>query len=183
MKRTVILISMLLIFSTLTVFAQPVQRQRTEEFEKLNVFVGKWQSKAKVYRGEGVPPIETKGEHGFEWVMGKTWLMWNTDEGTFSGYGLMTWDNEKNGYNLFWFDNLLTQPSEYHGNWQDSQTLVLLGKIHARGRITSARIMWKFASENEIKTVHEVSVDGENYRVRFEGTWARKKIKKYAPLP
>lgn len=37
-----------------------MSRQRTEEFEKLNVFVGKWQAKGKVYPGEGIPAIETK---------------------------------------------------------------------------------------------------------------------------
>jgi len=174
MKRTIILISILLIFSTLTVFAQPVPRQRTEEFEKLNVFVGKWQSKGKVYTGEEMPTIETKGEHTFEWVMGKTWLMWNTSEGMFSGYGLITWDNEEDKYNFFWFDNLLTQPSEYQGNWKDSQTLVFNGKIHSRGKVTLARITWKFVSENETKIVHEVSADGKNYRVRFEATWKKK---------
>ncbi len=173
MKRTIILISILLIFSTLTVFAQPVTRQRTEEFEKLNVFVGKWQTKGKVYPGEEMPTIETKGEHTCKWVMGKTWLMWSTGEGMFSGYGFITWDNEEGKYNFFWFDNLLTQPSEYQGNWKDSKTLVFNGKIHSRGRITLARITWKFISENETKTAHEVSVDGKNYRVRFEGTWKK----------
>ncbi len=90
MKRTIILISILLIFSTLTVFAQPVTRQRTEEFEKLNVFVGKWQTKGKVYPGEEMPTIETKGEHTCKWVMGKTWLMWSIGEGMFSGYGCLS---------------------------------------------------------------------------------------------
>lgn len=141
MKRIIILISMLFVFSILTVIAQPKPRQRTKEFEKLNVFVGAWQTKGKVYPSGEMPTIETKGEHTFAWVMNETWLMWNTGEGIFSGYGLITWDNEKDKYNLFWFDNFLTQPSEYQGNWKDSQTLEFIGKIHTLGKVTLARII------------------------------------------
>jgi len=173
MKRTIILISMLFVFSTLTVIAQPKPRQRTKEFEKLNIFVGTWQTKGKVYPREGVPPIETEGEAVFEWVMSETWLMWNTGEGMFSGYGLITWDNEKDKYNFFWFDNFLTQPSEYQGNWKDSQTLEFNGKIHTRGKVTLARITWKFVSKSETKVIHKVSTDGKNYRERQEATWKK----------
>jgi hypothetical protein len=81
MKRINILISILFVFPALCIFAQLESPQRTEELEKLNVFVGKWKAEGKVYPGEGMPPIETKGEPAFEWVMHRTWLMFKSGEG------------------------------------------------------------------------------------------------------
>jgi hypothetical protein len=175
MKQTTVLIVMLLVMSTLTAIAQPRQRHRTAEFEKLNIFIGKWQTEGKVYPGEGVSPIETGGEVAFEWVMNKTWLMWNTGDGRLSGYGFITWDNEEDAYHLFWFDNLLTRPSEYQGNWEDSQTLVFHGKMHIQGKRIAASIIWKFISKKETKIMRKVSTDGINFSVRHEASWRKKK--------
>jgi len=167
---------MLLVFSTLTVFAQLQPIQRTEEFEKLNAFVGKWQSKGKVYPGEGIPTIETKGEPTFEWTMHKMWLMFKSGEGRLQGHGYTTWDIELGKYVFFWFDNLLTKPTEYHGNWLDSQTLVFNGEVHLKGKITYSRIKWQIISENEMNMVREVSRDGKNFRVNAELSYIKRRI-------
>lgn len=173
MKRTIILISVILSFSTLAVFVQPVPRQRTEEFEKLNVFVGKWQAKGKVYPGEGIPAIETKGEDTFKWAMGKTWLIWSKSGRMFMGYGLMTWDEGNGDYAFYWFDNFLTRPSEYHGNWLDEQTLAFKGIMHIRGSKILSKITWRIDSENKINVIQEVADDGKEYRLKIEATYIK----------
>jgi phenylalanyl-tRNA synthetase beta chain len=40
-----------------------------------------------------------------------------SDSSALQGHGLITWDQENGRYNFFWFDNLITRPSEYEGNW------------------------------------------------------------------
>jgi hypothetical protein len=159
---------MLFVFSTLPVIAQPGQRQRTQEFEKLNVFIGKWQAKGRVYPGKGIPTIEINGEPTFEWTMHKMWLMFKSGEGRLQGHGYITWDIELGKYVFFWFDNLLTKPTEYHGNWLDSQILVFNGEIHLRRKITYSRIKWQIISENEMNMVREISIDGINFRANAE---------------
>jgi hypothetical protein len=159
---------MLFVFSTLTVIAQPGQRQRTKEFDRLNTFIGKWQTKGKVYPSEGVPPVEINGEPTFEWTMHKMWLMLKSGEGRLQGHGYITWSIELGKYVFFWFDNLLTKPTEYHGNWLDSKTLVFNGEFHFQGRMVYSRIKWQIISENEMNMVREVSTDGKKFRLSTE---------------
>jgi hypothetical protein len=175
MKRTFIVICMLLIFSFLTVFAQPKPVQRTKEFDKLNVFIGKWQTEGKIFPGKGIPPIETAGMHTFEWVMSKTWLMNKTEGSRVQGHGYITWDRESGKYAFIWFDNFITKPAEYHGDWMDSQTLVFNRQTISGETKAFSRITWQVISDNEIKMTREVSADDEDYRVSTEVNY--KKLK------
>ena len=177
MRRTVIFSSMLLVFLALPVFAQLQPRERTEEFEKLNAFVGKWKAEGTVYPGEGMPTIKTQGEPTFEWTMHKMWLMFKSGKGRLQGHGYITWDDELGEYVFFWFDNLITKPTEYHGNWLESQTLVFNGEVHLKGKITYSRIKWQIISESEMNVVREVSIDGKNYRVNAKWNYAKGRIR------
>jgi hypothetical protein len=173
MKGINIIIGILFILSTLCVSAQLESPQRAEELEKLNIFFGKWKAEGKVYPGEGMPPIKTKGEPEFEWVMHRTWLMFISGEGRLQGHGYMTWDKESGRYAFFWFDNLITKPTGYHGNWLDPQTLALSGKLDFKGKVSYTKITWHFVKEDEIEIVREVSADGKDFRVTAELNYTR----------
>jgi hypothetical protein len=166
-------ISFIFIFSTLAVFAQPELPQRTEELEKLNVFVGKWMAEGKVYPGKGRPLIQTKGKPTFQWVMHRSWLMYKSGKGRLMGHGYFTWDKQLGKYAFFWLDNLITKPTKYFGGWLDSQTLAVSGKLKLRGEIVYTKIKWQFIKKNEIKVVREVSSDGKRYRVAAELKYTR----------
>jgi hypothetical protein len=172
-KRIIFFWTLLGSFSTLNVFAQLPFNQRTKEHEKLNVFVGKWRAEGKVYPGEGRPPIEVYGEPAFEWTMHRMWLMFKSGGGRLQGHGYATWDGELKKYVFFWFDNLVTKPTEYHGDWQDAQTLVFNGEVHLRGEIVFSRLKWEVVSANEMNMVREVSVDGKNLRVNGEWVYTK----------
>jgi hypothetical protein len=175
-RRLTFVIGAFLVFFSLNAYAQPKTRPWSDEFEKLITFVGEWKTDRIVYPEERAP-IEIKGgKVAFEWTMDKTWLLYETlDSGVLQGHGLFTWDNEKGSYNFFWFDNIITRPSEYAGNWLDSQTLLLNGKMHIREKETFGRIKWQFISEDEINVVHEASADDKVYRVVSKATYYRVK--------
>ena len=173
MKRSIIFINVLFILSTISVFAQLEPPQRTDELEKLNVFVGTWTSEGKIYPDEETPAIETKGESTFEWVMDRTWLLFKSGGGRLQGHGYITWDKELGKYAFFWFDNLITKPTSYHGNWLDSQTFALNGKLEFRGKIIYTKIDWQFLNENEIRVVRKVSTDGRKFRISAELSYIR----------
>jgi hypothetical protein len=155
------------------VFAQLQLRERTEEFKKLNVFIGKWQATGKLYPGEERPPIELKREPTFEWIMHKMWMMFKSGGGRLEGHGYITWDDELGKYVFFWFDNLITKPTEYHGTWLDSNTITFNGEVHLGGKITYSRIKWHIISKNEMNMVREVSSDGKNFRINTELNYKR----------
>jgi hypothetical protein len=85
----------------------------------------------------------------------------------------MTWDKELGKYAFFWFDNLITKPTGYYGDWLDSQTFALSGKLDLKGKISYTKIIWQFVKEDEMRMVREVSTDGKNFRATAEWNCTR----------
>ncbi len=92
--------------------------------KRLNVLVGTFDAKVKMWPAPGAPPSESSGKSVNEWVLGGRWLQQRFD-GTFmgmpfSGIGYTGYDNVRHLYIGTWMDTMSTSLMTSSGGSPDA---------------------------------------------------------------
>lgn len=116
--------------------------QRPAELDRLNMFVGKWESTGDMKMGRMDEPIKGKGANEGTWECEKmvvtikeTWEM--EDVGTYNGTGLWMWDAKAKKYRSTWADNHGSIASGVATYNEDTKTWKM--KTHGRGPMGSSK--------------------------------------------
>lgn len=87
---------------------------------------------------------------------------------TFSGHGVMTFDPESRLYSLNWFDCMGTPPEVFRGRFEGDVLVASHG-----GPGMHARLTYELVEPQQLRTVMEMSPDGENWNTLFEALYRR----------
>ncbi len=88
---------------------------------------------------------------------------------TFSGHGVYGWDAREGRFTLHWFDSFGMGAELFTGDFEgDVLTLT------SRGAMGWARNTSDYSEPGIVRRTMELSPDGENWQMFFEGTYRRK---------
>ena len=88
---------------------------------------------------------------------------------TFSGHGVMTYDESEACYVLHWFDCMGSPPEVFKGTFQGDVLVVAHG-----GPGMHARLTYDLSRENRMATRMEMSPDGKAWNTLFDSDYERK---------
>lgn len=87
---------------------------------------------------------------------------------TFEGHGVYTYDPDDGCYKQHWFDSMGSPPEVFRGTF-DGDVL----SMRSRSPTGHARITSDYSEEGRVVTRMEMSQDGTDWKLAFEGTYIR----------
>jgi hypothetical protein len=148
--------------------------QRTDAHRRMEMMAGNWTGTETIYPspwdpagGEATSRVENRvALDGLALVQEYAQTRGGSAP-TFRGHAVLRWDDHAQEYVFHWFDSVVTQPSEFRGNF-DGDTLTLVRR-EPRG---SARARYEFDGDRYTYRM-DVSGDGENWTPFLEGSYQR----------
>jgi len=146
----------------------------TPGHQKLELFAGTWQGPEDMHPSHWDPAgFKATGRNtgrlalnGFALI--NEYEQERDGEVAFTGHGVMTYDAEKNLYQMIWFDCLGTAPETYSGRFE-GEVLTLMSQ---RGRMQS-RLTYDFSDAGQWVGQMEMSTDGESWNTMFDAVYIK----------
>lgn len=151
--------------------------------ERLEPLVGAWTITGRLWIGaEDEPPIEGEGTSEYEWALGGRWLRHQTRTEfmgrTFTGWGLIGYDNVRKVYQGVWADNASTGLMLTTGLYDEAtKSIVSRGEVSdaVSGGVVKLRAIITFVDADTIRYEHFETKGSEAERKSMELTYSRVK--------
>jgi hypothetical protein len=149
-----------------------------ENHAHLKMFAGNWNTVCSSWMAPGQPPEVSKGTSSGEWIMDGRYLVThykgNFGGMTFTGMGIMGYDNMKQQYFSVWMDNFGTGVYQSTGKrCEKSKTMVYDGEMNEGATVVKTREVIKVVDENNYTmTMYRMGPDGSEIKM-MEIAYAR----------
>ena len=147
----------------------------TEKHRQLARGAGTWVGEETMPPGVWIPEeITAQGRREVRIGLGGFALITDytqTTDGvvTYEGHGVTVWDAAEECYVMHWFDSAGSPPSLFKGDYEDG-VLTMIGSGYGGGKM---RNRTEYPDENTMRVTSEMSSDGEDWKLAFEGTYKR----------
>ena len=148
----------------------------TPEHKKLDRLVGRWRGEEKLYHS----PWEPKGGAATGRVNNRSALdgfivvqeyeQERNGAATFRGHGVFSYDPDRKGYSMHWFDSMGGPPNEFKGDFEGN---VL--RLTALAQMGHSRATFDLSREDNYTFKMEVSQDGKQWYTFMEGNYAKER--------
>lgn len=149
----------------------------TEKHKKLERLAGTFVGRETVFPcpfdeqgGAATSKVESRMTPDGLYLM-KQYVRERDGEVLYRGHGTYCWDEAKNCYVVYWFDNFgaLNPLPPAEGTWKGN----VLSFLH-RGRSGQTRLTYNFEAGSDYRFKIEISADGKHWSAMMEGRYSRK---------
>ena len=146
----------------------------TDAHRKMEMMEGSWTGEETLFPSPWDPEGGTAEAHvnnrialdGFALI--QDYEQQRGESVTFTGHGILRWDENDQCYVLHWFDCMGMPPNEFRGSFEGNVLTLVSKEPHQQ-----SRGIWELTDETHYNYRMEISPDGENWQTFIEGWYSR----------